>query len=970
MSVQKVSCRMAHHSAAASSNRQVLCWIPSSTRSSIRGSSSSNSCLVYASHSILNLAERVSVRLANGTVQDNIWNIQQTLRTSVVERAIQSRTNPNEKLPVITALCTVSSSLPGSANAYTALVCGFSNGAISLRIQTNKERKNTVTDVWKEYVVVEPSSPKDCRSITAISGISYLANGKNEPIILILTGSSAGSVLYHFSTSLQTFVAAPQHLLESPVCAVSCQALAAKTSDYDNNAPTILALIGTAAPRHNKIHVYHLQKVTRTTTTNEEQTMKSMYAGGLTGHEDWISCFDWKQIILTGGTSTTSAYMLASGSQDAKIRLWLFRTTRQEGITATPAAAADATKDPGMVEESDDESNNDELDDAHNDQGEEEDQEGESRMEIIIQQPDLRSQYVTSVTLEALLLGHEESVTSVSWHPNPESVYGVSNMLISSSMDRAILLWAPTEGGMWTPITRVGSAGGILGGSIGSSLLGYCRATVDPVSGRYLVGHAYGGSLHMWALENKTNDDPANDDILDTSEMGVEERAALAHWKAGHSLTGHYDGVTDLSWEASSGQYLLTVSHDQTCRLWAPVDLADNESNNKVEPIWIELGRPQVHGYDISAVTSVSTLQHPHLLVTGADEKELRVFDAPKLTLQLLRAVCQAAQAVDPVERVERAFIPSLGLSNKASAANRAEESELIASGDAATGKTSADKISLPLERDLGVVSLWPEVYKLFGHNTELYCLASNAGEVNGDVLVASSCKARDVEAAAIRLWNVEEGKCVQVLSGGHKSTVATLSFSPDGQYLASSGKDRRLCIWMRDCSKPRNYSLAWAKDSAHKRIVWSVDFYPLPHDEEAILASGSRDGCVKIWKVSGTENTLKVSELYSFAPSFVFQNQKPDSVTALAFAPLPLGGPGGEAAILGLGLESGRIEVWAVPLKGMASPKLLAQLEESHCHNATVTKLAWRPKRNASKLQLASCSMDCGCRIHEFQFE
>lgn len=51
-------------------------------------------------------------------------------------------------------------------------------------------------------------------------------------------------------------------------------------------------------------------------------------------------------------------------------------------------------------------------------------------------------------------------------------------------MDRTILLWAESSydtnqnnnntddvggGGVWTPITRVGSAGGILGGSIGSS---------------------------------------------------------------------------------------------------------------------------------------------------------------------------------------------------------------------------------------------------------------------------------------------------------------------------------------------------------------------------------------------------------------------------------------------------------------------------------------------------------------------
>jgi len=42
---------------------------------------------------------------------------------------------------------------------------------------------------------------------------------------------------------------------------------------------------------------------------------------------------------------------------------------------------------------------------------------------------------------------------------------------------------------------------------------------------------------------------------------------------------------------------------------------------------WIEISRPQVHGYTLSAVTSISTINHKHHLVTGADEKEPRVFD-------------------------------------------------------------------------------------------------------------------------------------------------------------------------------------------------------------------------------------------------------------------------------------------------------------------------------------------------------
>ena len=39
-----------------------------------------------------------------------------------------------------------------------------------------------------------------------------------------------------------------------------------------------------------------------------------------------------------------------------------------------------------------------------------------------------------------------------------------------------------------------------------------------------------------------------------------------------------------------------------------------------------------------------------------------------------------------------------------------------------------------------------------------------------------------------VRLWSVQEGKSVRLLSG-HKSSVLALAFSSDGMLLASSGK-------------------------------------------------------------------------------------------------------------------------------------------------------------------------------------
>ena len=56
---------------------------------------------------------------------------------------------------------------------------------------------------------------------------------------------------------------------------------------------------------------------------------------------------------------------------------------------------------------------------------------------------------------------------------------------------------SPGLGYVWVPVARVDTAGGILSGSIGSSLLGFVNAVWNPDS-TALVGHGYGGSVHFW----------------------------------------------------------------------------------------------------------------------------------------------------------------------------------------------------------------------------------------------------------------------------------------------------------------------------------------------------------------------------------------------------------------------------------------------------------------------------------------
>lgn len=1020
--INSADCDLLHHGVAASSSPKVIACIP--TWDDGDGDDNAHDLdddekteLVYASHLILNVACRRGIPV--GTRTERIWNVRQTLRTktdveseSASAAANVSTLTAKRVITCVTVLEPVGEGTRGSSKKTVVLVCGFSDGTLTSWHRDHRD------GTWNERVleVVSIQAPAasvasvlDGRSITDVDGFCNV----DGSVLSIAACTSGGAHYFCFElTQKEEMAILRQHqrLVPTPTNTVKFRLL---TSDddqgpqgeggSDSTSRLGIFLVGTAAPRHNKIHVLFMEFNGNDDPIHTKLAAPT-YSGSLSGHEDWITCFDWTTATTKNSRSTSSGsdrtYYLASGSQDAKVRLWKWITSKTPSANTASKSQEQSTV-PGLDAVLD--SNDDDDDGEEDNDDDEEIVEGEARLEIVHGKDQTLT---TSVFLEALLIGHEEMVTSLAWHPNPRQVYDQDLILLSSSMDRTILIWSSTSGdgegtsnnlpnfgsgvgeGVWTPVARVGSAGGILGGSIGSSLLGFLNVKIEPVRGRWIIGHAYGGALHFFSYEaskelvlrqdekKHEKEDRRTSDLL-AAAMPIEERAALIQWRAQPCVTGHFGEVTDLCWDALGGDYLITVSNDQTCRVWAPMTVSLDA--------WIEIARPQVHGYNLSAVASLSTTDHRHLLVTGADEKEIRVFDGTLSFERRLRLVLATAESSGSAEdksasdRVERAFIPALGLSNKATAADGADE-------DPAGASTSTTL--LPLERDLGSTSLWPELRKLFGHNSEITRLTSTLSTRTclsvqyswpyfHQVLVASSTKARDVETACIRLWDVARNRCVQVLNGGHRSTVTAMSFSPDGTYLASSGKDRRLCIWRRSAtfteSSGQNelFRLASAVESSHKRIVWSVHFCPF---EPSILASGSRDGTVKLWKISEDDEGIEtsVAEYLKFVPNVgEAGSTKAEAVTSLAFAPLGTRSTG----ILAVGFENGMIQLWNVPLlpseTEFGQTSICAAFNPQICHIGMVTRLAWRPTTIAALteptlLVLASCSSDNGCRIFQ----
>lgn len=137
------------------------------------------------------------------------------------------------------------------------------------------------------------------------------------------------------------------------------------------------------------------------------------------------------------------------------------------------------------------------------------------------------------VSLESLLLGHEDWVYSVEWQP-PGTKNQQTMSVLSASMDKMMMIWRPEKTtGIWVNAVTVGE--------LSHSALGFYGGHWAP-DGNSILAHGYGGSFHLWR------------------NVGVD----YENWQPQKVPSGHFSSVSDIAW-ARSGEYLLSVSHDQVC---------------------------------------------------------------------------------------------------------------------------------------------------------------------------------------------------------------------------------------------------------------------------------------------------------------------------------------------------------------------------------------------------------------------
>lgn len=600
------------------------------------------------------------------------------------------------------------------------------------------------------------------------------------------------------------------------------------------------------------------------------------------GHEDWVRSLAFRQPALS-----SEPLILASGSQDANIRLWNI-----EAINRPSPADSEA----GTL--------SDELLDAFEaslggaDDGEEGGRQISLKKHVLNVKTGGESTQQFSITFDALLVGHEAGVTSLAWRPS--STEHSKDTLLSTSTDSSLILWSPvsilsgqngTSSSLWTIQQRFGDVGGQrLGGFVGGKWI---------TGGSEALAWGWSGGWRRWRC----------------TQMGGSATGDEA-WTEVGAITGHAGPVKSISW-SPGGEYLISAGVDQTTRIHAPLPVKSGEA----EPIssWHEVGRPQVHGYDLVGVVSLDPLR----LVSVADEKVARVFQAPQGFVRTIRGLGAVDIVADEESLPVSATVPPLGLSNKAT-------------GDAPPVTVSASH--RPFEAELASMTLWPEIEKIFGHGYESITI----GVSSSRGLIATACKAASAKHAMVRIYDTENFRPFGQPLEGHALTVTRITFSPDDQLVLTVSRDRTWRLFHREES---GY-VPVAMDKSHARIIWDGAWA----SDGSVFATASRDKTVKIWQSLPGDFTKWTA---------IADLKLPGAATAVAFAP----STGSNEQMLAVGLETGDILLytsidavnWQTSLEIKAG---LAHIDHIH-------QLAWRPgKRLEDHRQIASCGEDGTLKI------
>ncbi|QSL65485.1 hypothetical protein MERGE_002797 [Pneumocystis wakefieldiae] len=501
-----------------------------------------------------------------------------------------------------------------------------------------------------------------------------------------------------------------------------------------------------------------------------------------------------------------------------------------------------------------------------------------------------------SISFDALLTGHDDWIFTCLWHPCGEL------KLLTASADTSLIIWHPDHhSGIWISSCRIGEIGSLKGVSSASGGFGgFCGGLWGP-NGKSIACWCKSGG---WKIFSNIQD----------------------NWVQKLSITGHTKPVKGISW-SPCGEFFVSTSLDQTTRLFSPWTRSD-ENGGLVET-WHEFSRPQIHGYDINSVCMLDKWK----LVSGADEKVIRVFNPVKHVASLITRLSNLSpdKAIEKLSDV--ANVPLLGLSNKAvnfsnevlnGAQHFSDNNDPL---HVLNDGISSDNFDLsletpPLEEYLQRYTLWPEIEKLYGHGYEIIAVASSYDKT----LIATTCKATTSEHAVIRLFDTSTWQEILPPLAAHSLTITRVKFSSDDKYILSVGRDRKFALFCR--SDQKNVYKLVESMTAHSRIIWDCCW--APDIAGIVFVTASRDKTLKIWKFE-TEK-IKCECITVLKLSY--------AATSADICPYLIN----NSCFLAIGMENGLIVILKSNEKDISQWEKPFNIGEQLLPGGFISQIQWRP--------------------------
>lgn len=620
-------------------------------------------------------------------------------------------------------------------------------------------------------------------------------------------------------------------------------------------------------------------------------TDKLSYKCSLQGHQNSIRDFAFAE-------TAEGDLLLASGSMDASVRLWKIRRLGKEEMKEGVVVFEETSGEEAKLHE-----------------------QYRSKASYVFEGAS-EGEYYNAV-LESLLSYHTEGINSVEWgaapgHRREEKMPIADLRLLSGGIDGAICCWEHEET-TWNVVNTFGEM------NAGTRNAVY-RALFSAEDCTELAAYTYNGCIFRWI-----------------------HNASTHKWEPGVVPTGHFGPVNDVTWNPS-GRFLVSCSSDMQTKIYG-----------KCGEKWHEISRPQVHGYEINGIVALPAFELPDSkmdptfrLISAADEKVLRVFDAPylfnKTANELTSASIRYSATMDNESFEKKMESSAMGgsitqpltLMNK-SVPLREEEGdpskfnpETFLSNkpqQTLTDIAYLNKKEPPQEHFLSNFALWPESQKMYGHAYEVQCLAVS----HNFRFIASSAKSSRPKDSCIMVWDSrslqEAGKLF-----GHQLSVTQMEFSHDDSTLLSVGRDRQ---WILHGEYLGSGKIVQRKQEAHKRAIWTCNW--ADDDQMFVTASREKKNSIKFWR------KREEWEMEGSIP-------EASNVSAIKFFP----GTGGKMVMAGT--EEGDFVVWA---RAGESWNAVYKLNPNLSHGAAIHKIVFnkRPSKKGQWL-LASGSADRSVRM------